>query len=71
MDREAKRRQFELKTVYRNAWDILSTWSQCRCAAGACPIETELTRLGTDPGTLLLAVCLGQPQLIGIESPRA
>ena len=70
MDRAAKRRQFELKTVYRNAWDILTTWSQCRCDEGSCPLEAELTRLGIDPGTLLLAACLGQPQLIGIESPR-
>jgi len=67
MNRTEKRRQADLRCVYRNAWDILTTWAQCRCTPGSCPLEAELTRLGTDPGGLLVAVVLGQPQLLGID----
>jgi len=70
MGRNRKRRQFELRTVYRNAWDILTTWATCQCPPGACPLEAELARLGTDPSELLVAVALGQPWLIGIDEER-
>lgn len=66
MNRSERRRQFELRTVYLNAWNILSTWATCCCEPGTCPLEAELSRLGIDPGTLLAAVALGQPELIGV-----
>lgn len=64
--REERRRQAELRTVYRNAWDILGTWIHCRCAPGECPLENELARLGTDMSSLLEAAALGQPEWIGV-----
>jgi len=67
MDKHEKRRQAELRCVYRNAWDILTTWAQCACEPEACPLEAEMSRLGLTPGLLLAAVALGQPSMLGID----
>lgn len=70
MSREDRRRQAELRAVYRTGWDILSAWAQCECPAGSCPLEAELVRLGVAPGDLLAALALGQPSLIGVHTWR-
>jgi hypothetical protein len=67
MDRAQRRRQWELRNIYENGWDLLDAWAQCDAAPGDCCIEQELLRLETDPGSLLAALALGQPALIGIR----
>lgn len=66
MTKAEKRRQWELRSVYQNGWDILWAWGQCVCPPGTCPLQAELDRVEVDPGDLLMALALGQPSLIGI-----
>lgn len=67
MDRAQRRLEFDRRTVYRNGWDILTTWVTCRCEPETCPLEAELDRLGASPGSLLLALVTGDPQLMVTE----
>lgn len=67
MDRSRRRLEFDRRTVYRNGWDILTTWATCRCDPRSCPLEAELARLGATPGSLLVALVLGCPELMVAE----
>lgn len=70
MDRAERRRQLELRTCYRDAWVILTTWARCACEPGSCPLEQEMHRLGFTPGDLLEAAVTGNPAAIGIAATR-
>jgi len=68
MDAAERRRQAELRAVYRDAWAVLGAWATCACPEDTCPLQEEMDRLGFAAGDLLAAVALGQPRLIGIAA---
>lgn len=57
-----RRAERERRYIYLHGWDILRVWAGCCCEPGACPMETEMAKVGVTPGSLLVALVTGQPE---------
>ena len=66
MRSKEKWRQWHLRRLYADGWEVLSAWATCACDPGACPLQEAMDRLGVEPGDLLLAMVTGNPSLIGV-----
>jgi len=68
VDKRAKWRAAQLWHIYQDGWELLTHWVACEAPDGRCHVEVGLRGLGIEPGDLLVALCNGDPTLIG--APR-